>query len=226
MLINEIKKELRTLREEKYQKFSSSLLPEVNNILGVRIPLLRKIAKNIVKNSLSKDYLSQNDDEFFELTMIEAMVIGFIELDFNKIKKFIEKINNWSICDTFCASLKRIKSNKDETKNFLEKYFSSDKEFELRFCYVILLNYFLDEPDYVFEKLSRFKSGEYYAQTGAGWLLSYCFIKDFKKTFDFIKNKKTDKNMLKKGIQKALESYQINDEQKKTLKEFKINYGL
>jgi len=221
MLIDDIKTELYSLKDENYQKFSSSLLPGVQNVLGVKIPYLRKIAKRISLENW-QDYISQNDDEFFELTMIEGMIIGFIGFDFSKIQKFIKKINNWSVCDTFCASIKKIKEHKQETKNFLEKYFLSHKEYELRFAYVILLNYFLDELDYVFKKISQFKSSKYYAQMAAAWALSYCFMKDYDKTLEFIQTQKIDKNVLKKGIKKALDSYRISEEKKRFLKTYKL----
>jgi len=47
-----IRKELQTLADSKYQEFHSSLLPGANNILGVRIPQLRTMAKEIIKNGV------------------------------------------------------------------------------------------------------------------------------------------------------------------------------
>ena len=44
-----IRKELQALADAKYQEFHSSLLPGANNILGVRIPQLRIMAKEIIK---------------------------------------------------------------------------------------------------------------------------------------------------------------------------------
>ena len=46
-MIDFVKNELLKNIDEKYQKFSSSLIPNVDNILGVRLPVLRKIAKKI-----------------------------------------------------------------------------------------------------------------------------------------------------------------------------------
>ena len=94
-MINDIKKELISLAEPKYKEFSSSLLPNINNILGVRLPILRKIAKRISKENYL-DFLKQNDDEFFELTMLEGMIIGYLPTKEQEkyIKKFIPRINS------------------------------------------------------------------------------------------------------------------------------------
>ena len=125
-MIEKIKKKLKEVKDLKYQKFSSSLLPNVKNILGVRIPVLRKIANEIYKEDYEK-FLKENDDDFFELTMIEAMILGKIDFDFKKIEKFVDKISNWSVCDCFCSGLKKTLVHKKEMKLFLEKFFKSDK---------------------------------------------------------------------------------------------------
>ena len=45
----EIRQELIKLADDKYRSFHSNLCPGVENILGVRLPLLRKIAKSLSK---------------------------------------------------------------------------------------------------------------------------------------------------------------------------------
>ena len=142
-MINKIKEELKNLSDEKYKLFSKKLNPNIDNILGVRLPILRKIAKKIAKNDY-KAFFLENDDEFMELTMLEGMVIGNLpyEKQIKYIEKFVPKINNWAICDTFCTGLKFFKTKKH--KETIEKYLNSKKEFELRFAFVILLNYFIE----------------------------------------------------------------------------------
>ena len=41
----DIRKRLEQEAEEKYRLFSSALIPNIDNILGVRIPKLNKLAK-------------------------------------------------------------------------------------------------------------------------------------------------------------------------------------
>ncbi len=221
-MIEKIKKELFKLSDEKYKNFSCSLLPNINNLIGVQIPKLRKIAKNISKENW-KTYLKENDDEFFELTLIEGLIIGYIKIDYCEklkyIKKFIKKINNWSICDCFCSNLKVIKDNLDDFKVFLKDYVNSDREFNLRFYYVILTLYYIDyDIDYVLDKIKIFNNDKYYAKMAAAWCLSICFVKDYNKTINFIKNNKIHNFVYNKGITKARESLRLNKEQKDELK--------
>ena len=98
-----VKQKLLEKAEEKYRKFSQSLIPNIDNVLGVRLPVLRKIAKEIYKSDNWKDFLKQNDFEYMEEAMLQAMVIGLVKDSHENIlamvKDFVPKINNWSVCD-------------------------------------------------------------------------------------------------------------------------------
>lgn len=224
-MIKKIKQDFLNIQDRKYKDFSTALLPGINNVIGVRLPILRQFSKEIAKGDY-KTFFEQNDDEFLELTMLEGMIIGEIKKDFNYtlklVENFIPKINCWSVCDSFCAGLKAIKKNKKETKLFLEKYFNSDKEYELRFAYVVLLNYFIEEDYlYVMEKISKFNHESYYSKMAAAWCLSICLVKNYKQCLTDIQNLKIHPWVLNKGITKATESLRINKEQKRELKKIK-----
>ncbi len=60
-----IREQIFQLADEDYQKFSSNLLPTTNNILGVRLPQLRKLAKVIAKEDWRK-FLVNSDVKYFE----------------------------------------------------------------------------------------------------------------------------------------------------------------
>lgn len=220
-MINKIKKELKNLSDEEYRLFSQKLNPNIDNILGVRLPILRKIAKKIAKNDY-KAFFLENDDEFMELTMLEGMVIGNLpyEKQIKYIEKFVPKINNWAICDTFCTGLKFFKTKKH--KETIEKYLNSKKEFELRFAFVILLNYFIDdEYDYVLNKISKFNNEQYYAKMAVAWCLSYCIIKNYDKCIKDIQKIKMHSWVFKKGVTKAIESLKLTKIQKDELRKIR-----
>ena len=220
-MINKIKEELKNLSDEKYKLFSKKLNPNIDNILGVRLPILRKIAKKIAKNDY-KAFFLENDDEFMELTMLEGMVIGNLpyEKQIKYIEKFVPKINNWAICDTFCTGLKFFKTKKH--KETIEKYLNSKKEFELRFGFVILLNYFIeDEYNYVLDKISKFNDEQYYAKMAVAWCLSYCIIKNYDKCIKDIQKIKMHSWVFKKGVTKAIESLKLTKIQKDELRKIR-----
>lgn len=225
-IIDEVREQILQEADEKYQKFSSALLPGVNNVVGVRLPVLRKISREIYKSDW-QTYLKNNDCRFMEETMLKGMVIGLIkdepEKILNYIENFVPEINNWSVCDSFCCGLKFIKKNKELVWNFVQKYLNSEKEFEIRFGVVVLLNYFIEENyiDRVLEKLEKVKTTDYYAQMAAAWAISICYIKFEAKTLDFLKKFSIDKAVFNKSIQKIIESNRISKETKIMLKAIK-----
>lgn len=223
-MINDIRKRLEDLAEGDYQRFSASLLPNIDNVLGVRLPILRKIAKDI-SNSDWQGFLT-SDAIYMEETMLQGMVIGLIAKDLKAlplIENFIPKINNWSVCDSFCCGLKFVSAYKKEVYNFLQLYLNSKQEYEIRFGLVMLLNYYVEEDylDEIFVVLDEFSSKDYYAQMAAAWLLSICYVKFPELTEEYLNNSKLDDYTFNKAIQKIIESNRIAKNEKLRLKKYK-----
>lgn len=245
-----IEKDLFNMQDEKYRQFQIKLCPGVNNIIGVRLPELRKYAKNISK---VVNY-AEIPTKYYEEIMLKGMLIGLEkELNYEQIENFIPLINNWAVCDIFCGSLKKVKNDKERMWNFLQKYLKSQKEYEIRFAVVMILEYYINQKyiDKVLNILSKIKHEGYYAQMAVAWAYSVCFIKFYDKTKSFFKeklikesNNKTKSNLknddcvklqkenkltvkintftYNKSIQKAIESYRLTKEQKDELRKMKI----
>lgn len=223
----EIEKELLNMQDKKYKEFQKGICPGVEEIIGIRIPILRSYAKELLKRYDFKYLMENIPSNYYEEIMLQGMLIGQAKLDFNEIikyiKDFIPKINNWAVCDTFCTSLKITKKHKEEMWNFIQKYIKSDKEFYIRFGIVLILNYYIDE-DYLYKNFKIFdsiKSDKYYVQMAVAWAISFCLIKFYDKTIEYLKNSKIDKFTYNKSIQKAIESYRITKEQKEFLRTLK-----
>ena len=223
-----IEEKLKELADKKYREFQIKLCPGVDNILGVRVPILRKYAKDLLKEYSLEEVLYNLDDKYYESIMLQGMVIGLtrnkdIEEILEYVKNFIPKIDNWGVCDTFCAGLKITEKNKERVWDFLKEYLKSDKEFELRFALVMILDFYIDEKyiDEVLKIIDNIKSDAYYVQMAAAWALSICAVKFYDKTYKYLKISKIDKFTFNKEIQKSIESYRITDEQKQTLKNMK-----
>ena len=220
-----IKQDLLALKDEKYKEFQSMLCPGIGNIIGVRIPVLRNYAKKIN----GKVDITAISNDYYEEIMLKGMLIGLQkELDFEKVRNYIPLINNWAICDVFCAGLKKVKENKEKMWDFLMEYIYSQKEFEVRFAVVIILDYYIEEEyiEIVLNILKTVKHDGYYAKMAVAWAYSLCFIKFFDKTkkeFQNIKNENPDKFVYNKSIQKAIESYRISKENKNILRKMKIS---
>lgn len=226
-LFMDILRRLEKEADKNYQKFSSSLLPNINNVLGVRLPILRKLAKEIVKENKFKSFLSEKKHKYMEEYMLKGMLIGLLKEPIgeiiNYIKLFVPQIDNWAICDSFCNSLKYTKYNLQEVWDFLQPYFESSSEYEIRFAYVMLLNYYLIDEyiDRVLLLVDKFKDNRYYAKMGVAWLVSICYIKYPSITEQYLKKSKLDNWTYNKSIQKICESFKIEKNIKMKIKKLK-----
>lgn len=227
----DIQKRLLKESDEKYKKFSSALLPttEQEKILGVRLPVLRKFAREIYKNSGTL-FLQENNLQYFEEIMLQGMIIGLVKDDDKVIKKyiknFIPKIDNWSVCDSFCCGLKFVKGREENFLEFIKPYLHSKKEYEVRFAVVILLDYYICDKyiDTVLNLLEQVKHEGYYAKMATAWAISMCYVKYPQKTFEFLKNTKLNSQTVNKAVQKITESLKVDSEAKKKVISLKRLY--
>jgi len=223
----EIRNKLFQMQDLKYKKFNSDLCPNVDNIIGVRIPDLRKYAKELYKNNKLNQI--KIEDHYYEEIMIQGMIIGFqtkenIENVIQQIKQFVPKINSWAVCDTFSAGLKITKKYPKEMFEVVKLYLKSKREYELRFSIVMILDYYTNDEyiDEVLEILDNVKSDKYYVQMANAWAIAECLVKYYEKTKLFLEDSNLDKFTHNKAIQKAIESYRITDDKKQELRKMKI----
>lgn len=196
----------------KYQKFSISLLPGVTDLWGVRLPILRQVAKKIALSGDIEILKADMKKPCFEERMVLGMAIGYMPWDKyflkKQVKPFLSWIDNWSICDSFCVGLKKVAFNQEETWSFLQKYFKSKDEYVVRFAVVLSLLYFLTD-DYislVLERLALIKHDGYYAQMAIAWAISKAFAKYPEQTRKWLSEVKIKPEIMKKALQKIRDS--------------------
>ena len=226
MTKEEIRQKLYQMQDLKYKEFHSSLCPNVNNIIGVQVPKLRSIAKELAKNNY-KEYINLEDITFYEEKIIQGLLIGISNISIKETKqyleKFIPKIDSWAVCDVVCSSLKIANRYQEEMWEFLKKYIKSNNEFEIRFALVMYLDYYLNNKyiDKVLENISKIKSDKYYVQMAIAWLLSVSYIKQKDKTLRYLNNNNLDDFTYNKAPQKIIESYRVSKEEKELIKSMK-----
>ena len=226
---NELLQQLKELADPKYQKFHSGLLPGVDNILGVSVPKLRKLAKELI-NSCDNidDYLTLAGTEYYEETMLEGIVISYVKCSWNKkleyIKDFVPKINNWAVCDAFCGGIKPPQNRLENFRDFIEPYLHSENEFYVRFGVVMLMQKFItnDYIDSTLHSLEQITRSEYYIQMAVAWALSVCYVKFPQQTLALFKQYSLQPAVQNKAIQKCRESLRVSKADKAMLLNYKI----
>ncbi len=223
-----IRQRLFELTDEKYRQFHSGLVPNADNILGVRLPHLRELAKELVKGDW-RNFLATAQEDYYEEIMLQGLVIGYAKADIEEIlgyvTRFVPKITNWGICDSFCSTLKITKQHQLRVWKFLQPYLLSRQEFQLRFGIVMLLDFYLDDEyiDRVLLLLNGTNHEGYYVKMAVAWTISICFIKYPEKTMVYLKNNTLDDFTHNKALQKITESYRVDSEMKTTIRNMKRN---
>lgn len=223
-----IRKELLELKDEEYGKFQKKLCPDTNlEIIGIRIPKLRNLAKELAEEDY-KYYINSIENKYFEEIILEGLIIGYCKVDIYEklelIKEFVPKIDSWSITDTFCPTLKIKEKDLEKVWDFIMPYLKSNKEFEVRFAIIMMLDYYITDQyvDEVIECLDKVDNEGYYAKMAVAWTLAEIGIKYYDKLIKYLKgNNKLDTFTYNKTLQKLRESYRISSEQKEELKTMK-----
>lgn len=212
--------------EEEYKKFQSSLIPGETRLLGVRMPYLRELAKEIARGNW-REYLDNAQDEYYEEVMLQGLVIGYAKAAPEEIleytAQFVPKITNWGVCDSFCTGLKLAKKHPEMVWKFLQPYLRSEKEFEIRFAVIMMLAHFVTDQyiDRVIATLGQVRHEGYYVKMGVAWAVSVCYVKYPSKTMAFLKSCDLDDFTFHKSLQKIVESYRVDEESKAVIRGMK-----
>lgn len=214
-LNQQIREQLEEWAEPQLKIFSSGLIPGEERILGVRLPKLRIYAKKLAKGDW-RTYLREARDDSLEEILLQGMTLGYVKADFNVIQPyltaFLPKIDNWSVCDSTCATLKIALREPERVYEYLLPCLHSTEPFRVRFGVVMLLNYFLTEEyiDRVLQELDGIRLEHYYVRMAVAWNLSMCYVKFPERTEGFLDNNHLDDWTYNKAIQKILESRQVD----------------
>ena len=226
-MIEDIRKELFALQDEKYQAFQVKLFPTLNpeSIIGVRTPDLRSYAKKLLKQEEIAEFLSDLPHRYFDENQLHAFIISEMkdyERCIGEVKSFLPYVDNWATCDQM--SPKVFKKHLPELLVCIKEWIRSDETYTIRFGVGMLLEHYLDDAfslEYP-EMVAGLRSSEYYVNMMIAWYFSTALAKQYEVILPFIENRRLDTWTHNKAIQKALESYRITPEQKEYLKGLKI----
>ncbi len=219
----ELRNELFKEQDLRYREFHSKLVPNIDKkkIIGVRLPLLRKIAKQAFREN------ADNMLEYYEEIMVYGLTLSMKKCSaiehIEDLKSFIPLIDNWAVCDTCVSSFKFTNKYKEEIYPFVLSYINKS-EYETRFAVVMLMCYYLDGEhiDEVLEILKGIKREEYYVNMAVAWAVATAFVKCREKTLALLFEKSLSPEVQNKSIQKIRDSFRVSKEDKELVKSLKI----
>lgn len=217
------------LKDENYRRFHAKLIPDIpiDNIIGVRTPVLRKYAKEVAKlpetniflESLPHIYYEENNLHGALLSLLYPKdIIAFME----QLERFLPYVDNWATCDML--SPKIFKKHLSYVYERVQKWLQSDAVYTIRFGIVTLLGFYLDdafEPE-MLQLVANVRSEEYYVNMAVAWYFRMALVKQYDATLPYIQNRVLEPWTHNKSIQKAIESRRIPQETKAYLRGLKI----
>lgn len=224
--MSHIKEELIKLKDENNAAFQAKLTPtiEKEKFLGIKVPVLRKLAKEIEKTDECESFIKALPHEYYDENMLHSILLAHrkpFDESVNEVEAFLPYIDNWAVCDTLKP--KAFEKAKDELLLYIKKWVASKETYTIRFGVSMLMTHFLDK-DFKEELLdipAAIESDEYYVKMMVAWFFATALAKQWECTVPYIEKHILPDWTHQKAIQKARESYRISEEQKAYLKSLK-----
>ena len=221
-----IQQRLFELRDEKYAAFQAKLTPGIpeEKFIGVRVPELRKLAKELIREGGNEQFLSELPHAYYDENMLHSLLLSEMK-DYDacirEVERFLPYVDNWAVCDIL--SPKVFKKNREALLGKIRLWSASAHCYTCRFSMEMLMSFYLDEgfrSEYL-EIPAAVRSEEYYVRMMQAWFFATALAKQWDATLPYLKNGRLEVWTHNKTIQKARESYRITEEQKAYLNTLK-----
>lgn len=218
-----IRESLFAQQDLKYRDFHSKLMPgiDIERIIGIRTPQLRKLAKQFAKDPEIDDFLSSLPHKYYDENNLHGFIIAEIndyDRSITEIDRLLPYIDNWATCDLIRP--KAFNKNHSRLIKDIRRWMKSSKTYTIRFGIEMLMTHFLDDdfrPEYL-EWVAAIRNDEYYVKMMVAWYFATALAKQHEATLPVIEQNRLATWTHNKTIQKAIESFRITNEQKEYLK--------
>lgn len=225
--MTELQKRLFAMQDKEYAAFQAKLVPTVapERIIGIRLPLLRKFAKEYFKETESAVFLNTLPHRYYDEDMLHMLLIEQIKslpACVEGLENFLPYVDNWAVCDT--ATPRAVKENREVFLPQLRLWAQSEHTYTCRFALKQLMACYLDNaflPEYL-EIPAAVLSEEYYVNMMIAWFFATALAKQWDAAIPYLQNRRLAPWIHNKTIQKAVESYRITKEQKDYLRTLKV----
>lgn len=225
--VDAIRAQLFALQDKEYRVFYSRLMPTLppETVIGVRVPLLRKLAKQLTDTPEAEVFVQDLPHFYYEENALHAFLLEPVRdygIALAATERFLPYVDNWAVCDSF--SPKVFAQHKPELLSAIRRWLSSDQVYTVRYGIGMLMRYYLDDafrPEYL-AWVAVVHSEEYYVNMMRAWYFATALAKQPAAALPWLTEKRLDVWTHNKTIQKAVESRRIPPEQKQALRALRI----
>lgn len=219
----DIQKTLFSLQDVAYGDFQQKLIPTLprEQFIGVRVPALRKLAKELRCSEVAAEFLSALPHWYYEENMLHALLLEELR-DYDKLLEclevFLPHVDNWAVCDTM--AMKLLSTQPERMTALIQGWLASEHCYTVRFAIGLLMRYGLDErftATYL-QWVAKSCCEEYYVYMMVAWYFATALCKQYAAAVRYLEDALLPRWVHNKTIQKAMESYRITPEQKTYLR--------
>ncbi len=221
-----IREKLFALRDPEYRDFTIRLNPTLDpdTIIGVRIPALRELARELREHPDLRDFLDTLPHRFHEENLLHVFYLNAlqdVDVLLAELDRFAPYITGWLVCDTIHPKI--LNRHPERTREHIEKWLVSDLEFTIRLAVNFLRIFFLDKhftPD-VLELAAAVPTERYYLKMMVAWFFCDAIIKQPEEALPYITERRLARPTHFATIQKCVESRRVSPDLKARLKTFR-----
>lgn len=221
-----IRNELLALSEEAYGDFQANIVPNIERerIIGIRIPVLRQLAKKLKGAPEVKEFFAALPHKYYEENILHIILIEDIK-DYDEcmaeIERFLPYMDCWAVTDDKVPKV--LSKHRSELIKDVYRWVQSKEPYICRYGLHMLMSQYLDgdfKPEY-HDLAAAVRSEEYYVNMMNAWYFATALAKQWEATVPYIENNRLDVWTHNKSIQKAIESFRVSDEHKAYLRTLK-----
>ena len=228
--MTEIQKLLFDRQDPAYRAFQSKLMPTVDpeTVIGVRMPALRKLARELAGTPLAEGFLQRLPHRYYEENNLHGLLLSSIP-DYAAavaaLEKFLPFVDNWATCDLL--SPKAFRRHPPALPEQIRRWAGDPHPYTVRFGLGMLMSFYLEgafRPEYL-DLAASVRREEYYVKMMAAWYFATALAKQYDAALPYVEERRLDRWTHNKTIQKAVESYRITPEQKAYLRSLRWREG-
>ena len=204
---------------ESYAAFNRRIVNTKMPVIGVRVPDLRRLAKELAGEMSAADIsrLLAAPSNLYEYVLLCGLLINRAKISDEEAirltRQYLPCVDSWAHIDVFVEKKRRFAG--EVWWDFALECLQSEAEFTVRYGVISLMTNFLDEAhiDQVFAALRNVKHDGYYVKMALAWLYATAAVHFFELTLAELENEHIDTWTRNKAYQKMRESRRFTPEQ-------------